>query len=200
MPVTVGNWDTIIGAACIGWGMAEKKVKQTRHWCVTVNAKKEDGGEWLPEELMEFESNLIHLVNMQHVRYAVWQVEQGDKAEVQHIQMYVEFMRPKRMNEAKTVIGYSWAHLEPRWGSRTQARDYCMKKDGTELTEPTEVGHFRPDAEGTKALHRSLADMCVDLVLQGLHPHQVAKRVPAAYFAHHRKVWALWKALNGIGE
>lgn len=174
-----------------------KGVKQTRHWCITINARKTDGGEWVESEILDFGSHLHHLVNMQHVRYAVWQIEQGEEAEVQHIQMYVEFVRPKRMNEAKQTIGYSWAHLEPRWGTRTQAREYCMKKDGTEITTPEEVGYFRPDTEGLKATNRTLADRCVDLVLQGLHPNQVAKRAPAAFFAHHRKVWALYRALNG---
>jgi len=177
--------------------MGQKGPKQTRHWCVTVNARKQDGGEWTEEGLIEAESNLLHLVNVSHLKYAVWQLEKGLDSEVQHLQLYVEFIRPKRMSEAKATLGWGWAHLEPRFGTRDQAREYCRKKDDTHVSGPWEVGYWRPDHEGLKATHRTLADRCVDLVLQGLHPNAVAKRAPAAFFAHHRKVWALYRALNG---
>lgn len=183
--------------------MTKNGPKQSRHWCVTVNAKKDDGGEWTHEAISGFggvDDTLEHLREVSQLRYAVYSVERGTDAEVDHLQMYVEFMRPKRMSEAKQVLGWTHAHLEPRWGSRTQARDYCMKVDETHIHGPVEIGIWRLDAEGLKGLNRSLADLCVDLILQGKDPHAVAREAPAAFFAHHRKVWALWNALRCSNE
>ncbi len=61
-----------------------------------------------------------------------------------HYQGYVEFTDPVRFTKIQKYLPR--AHLEPRKGSRTQARTYCFKED----KEPDEYGVFKPDKAGAR--------------------------------------------------
>lgn len=74
----------------------------------------------------------------QTVRYAIWQAEAGENNTV-HLQGYIEFHLPQRRTAVSKILPR--AHLEPRKGTREQARDYCRKED-TRIDGPWEFGTF----------------------------------------------------------
>lgn len=172
---------------------------QRRHWMVTIQTRKDGTDDWQ----MMFEKTVCdwqHLTEVRQLRYAIMQIEVGE-TDRPHIQAYVEFLRPKRLSEAKRTLGWNHAHLEPRWGTRTQAREYCMKtevidEENEEFSDDwrCEFGIWRPDREGLRG-ERNLSDVAVDLVVQGMHPREIAKRHPKAYFTHSRKIWDLHRIL-----
>ena len=162
--------------------MSNEKQRQLRHWVIT---------EWPTDEmnmddahLLDFNERMNMAVDGGHVRFAGWQVEAGE-SEKPHVQCYVEFNRPRRLSEVKNVLQSPTAHCEGRRGSRTQACDYCTKDEGR-ISGPFRVGEWR---EESLAAGKSKADRCIDLILEGLDPHQVAREDPAAFFTHSRKVW-----------
>jgi len=178
---------------------ATDKVAQKRHWTVTVQSRKNTDESWCQEMIDEVELRIEHLVKVKQIRYWISQVEVGDTGR-RHLQAYVEFMRPKRLSEAKSTLGWGHAHLEHRWGTRTQAREYCMKDEqltGEEWSDDTrfQAGEWREDKEGLSG-QRSLSDVAIDLILNGFTPHQVARQHPKAYFTHSRKIWDLYEALK----
>lgn len=74
------------------------------------------------------------------IKYIVWGLERCPSTDREHYQGYVCFTRTHRMRSAKRIInGGNECHLEPRRGTRQQARDYCLK-DG----RVTEWGEFSP--------------------------------------------------------
>lgn len=74
-----------------------------------------------------------------HFRYCVYQVEECPETSQWHIQGYVEFTRTMRMKKIKELFNDSTMHLEPRQGTREQARAYCMKEE-SRIAEPVELG------------------------------------------------------------
>ena len=177
---------------------------QRRHWTVTVQTRKDDDWRQMFDDTIV---NWQHLTEVKQLRYAVCQIEVGETGR-HHLQAYVEFLRPKRLSEAKRTLGWNHAHLEPRWGTRTQAREYCMKPELISVDDEEELwndeyrcefGEWRYDAEKLKG-ERNLADIAVDYVVQGKTPRQIAKLHPKAYFTHSRKIWDLYKMLHMEGE
>ena len=69
---------------------------------------------------------LSTIVQDKRFKYMVYQLEKGE-SETLHIQGYVEFTRSIRFGIVKRLLG-NRAHIEPRRGSRSKARDYCMKE------------------------------------------------------------------------
>ncbi len=71
------------------------------------------------------------------VRYAIYQLEAGVQG-TPHFQGYIEFSAPQRHSAVRKML--HGAHIEPRKGSRDQARDYCRKSPS--LAEPVEFGRW----------------------------------------------------------
>ncbi len=87
--------------------------RPSRSWCFTLNN---------PDEVIPTLGT--------DVRYVTWQHERGGEEDTLHIQGYAEFNRPYRFRAAQRSLGIGQgAHMEPRFGSREQARDYCRKDD-----------------------------------------------------------------------
>ncbi len=105
-----------------------------RAWCLTVNNPTIGSTEVL-DALAEYGL----------VRYGVFQLEAGS-AGTHHYQMYLELSKPQRMSSLKKL--WPGAHLEPRFGTRDQAREYCMK-DSSRIAGPWEFGTFAT-ANGTR--------------------------------------------------
>lgn len=74
-----------------------------------------------------------------YFRYCVYQAETCPTTGSLHYQGYVEFTRTMRMKKVKELFGDQSMHLEPRQGSREQARAYCMKEE-TQYAKPIEFG------------------------------------------------------------
>lgn len=81
------------------------------------------------------------------VAYCVYQLERGENGTL-HLQGYLELKNRKRFTELKKFHGLFGAHFEPRKGSPSEARDYCMKTD-TRVAGPWEHGVFDPE-KGSK--------------------------------------------------
>lgn len=80
------------------------------------------------------------------VKYAVWQVEQGESG-TRHIQGYAELKSRKALSVLKEWL--PTAHIERRRGTADQARGYCMKEE-TRLSGPFEHGIFEPSRQGQR--------------------------------------------------
>ena len=74
-----------------------------------------------------------------NIRYIIYGRERCPSTGREHYQGFAIFKRTCRVPKAKCWIGGgNGTHLEPRRGTRTEARDYCRKSD----SEPFEWGVF----------------------------------------------------------
>lgn len=116
----------------------------SRFWCFTLNNPKPDD-----------DKQLSDLCASPLVRYLCYGREKGVN-ETPHYQAYVELTHPQRFSWIKGRI--KRAHIEPKRGSRTQARDYCFKED----LDPFEYGLWHPDRQGQRndlvAVQKKLED------------------------------------------
>jgi len=109
-----------------------------RAWCFTHQVQERDPfAEAEPQNHPQF-------------RYMVYQTEVAPDTGRVHVQGYIEFKQAVRRNALKDLLG-GLAHIEPRRGTRKQARDYCMKAD-TRMpgTEPIELGEFSEGGQGNR--------------------------------------------------
>lgn len=133
-------------------------MSQTRCWCFTIWDK-----DWSIERI-----DTTTLSNK--ITYLIYQYEQageetgacdscgtennGAEPESQsnvHVQGYIECVRSCRLGTVRRYLNCPHAHLEPKRGTRGEARDYC-RKDRTRLpgTQPTEYGIWREHAQGER--------------------------------------------------
>jgi len=84
------------------------KDRKARHWCFT-------------SYLNELETD------EDDARYLIYGREVCPKTGRKHLQGYVELNKPMRMSAAQKVIGDKVCHMGIRYGTRDQAREYCMK-------------------------------------------------------------------------
>lgn len=75
-------------------------------------------------------------------RYMIFGLEEGAQ-KTPHIQGYIEFDAPKRLSGVAKLLPR--AHLEPRRGTRDEARQYCQKDD-----EWIEVGKWEAGGQGAR--------------------------------------------------
>lgn len=80
-----------------------------RHWCATF-----------------FEKPEVTLVD--EYRYMIVGVETAPTTGKTHYQCYIEFQGKTSMKQIKSMFHDPTVHLEPRAGTREQARDYCKKE------------------------------------------------------------------------
>lgn len=83
-------------------------MSKSRHYCITFFTKPKIK---LPDK----------------VRYAIYGLEECPTTGRQHWQSYVEFKSPQRFAAVKKMYDDDTLHIEPRQGTRDQAREYCMK-------------------------------------------------------------------------
>lgn len=85
--------------------MADEKI---RHWCAT----------FFTDPLNKFPKNC---------RYIIYGSEICPETKREHWQSYMELDKPMRIKQIKKIFEDDTVHLEPRRGTRDQAREYCMK-------------------------------------------------------------------------
>lgn len=85
----------------------------SRDWCFTS---------YDTEKELEFDKN--------NCRYICYGREECPTTGREHYQGFAIFTRTCRMPKAKCWIGGNGTHVEPRRGTRDEARDYCRKSDG----------------------------------------------------------------------
>jgi len=103
-----------------------------RYFCFTIN-----------NPTAADDKQLANLCSSSNVRYLCYGRETGE-SNTPHYQGYVEFLKPQRFSWIKKRLNR--AHLEPKKGSRTQARDYCLKED----TAPFIYGKWEADRQGER--------------------------------------------------
>ena len=168
---------------------------QRRHWVWTL---------WLANDasIEDAEATARTIFNSDAIRYSCCQAERPDGVGGRiHLQGYTEFTRSLRMSEVKKNLGYKSLHLEPRLGSRADARNYCISKTwkGTSkgrCAGPWTAGKWISDVVGSAPQRKSHSDTAIECLLQGMSPMQIAAAHPKAFFTHSRKVMDTWQALK----
>lgn len=129
------------------------------------------------------------------VKYAVAQMELCPSTGKLHWQGYIELNKPMRALAVKEKYLSSKAHIEPRNGTRDQARSYCMKDESRfPNTEPVEWGNWtkgqghRSDLEAvTKHMKKKgLEDTIEEFPVAFLKYHNGMEKLNNFY---NRKKW-----------
>lgn len=177
--------------------------QQKRHWCATVYAGHIGlDDECSEEEIMEGFERYWSSMNPVGLRYAIAQIERCPQTGNLHIQAYTEWSRSMRRSEVYKTFP---ASLEPRMGSRDDARDYCRRKvwkgkDKGQVKRLPEIGQWRSEkTSGPSPKQRAL-----DYIRKGFTPAEILVRDPDVYFTHHRSIEACYQlmeraGLSGIG-
>ncbi len=167
---------------------------QRRHWVWTL---------WLTDDATDQEAEVIHrdMCNNATVRYSVCQLERSEDLTKVHLQGYTEFRKSLRMSEVKGKLGQKTLHLEPRKGSRADARSYCMSKTWKGESKrraggPYQYGEWISDIVGSSPERKSHSATAIQCLLEGMLPHQIAAAHPTAFFTHSRKILDTWQALK----
>lgn len=150
-------------------------MSQVKHWCLTSYDVK---GFKIPEEHKDFV-------------YCVYQVEKCPKTQKEHIQGYVEWSRSMKMGQVKKAFNQKELHLEPRQGSRAQARTYCMKED-SRVRGPFEHGVFKEDEAGK----RNDLELFAEGVRSGKKDYELAEEFPAHYMRYAKYTQTLRDAVK----
>lgn len=127
------------------------------------------------------------------LEYCVFQLEQGKKG-TQHFQGYAEFNKKMRKTqllkldpvkmvttkEGKKILSNTiwWSG---RRGTRTEARDYCMKDDETKFEEPLEFGYWIPGDN-----HPNKFALIAQQIRQGKSEEKIAEEFPEEYVKFNR--------------
>lgn len=133
-----------------------------RHFCFTINNPGENA--------LEFPG---------HVKYSSWQKEEGESGTV-HYQGYVELDKPIKLGGIKKWGGdWARAHLEPRKGTREQAREYTRKEE-SRIDGPWEHGTWSEKAQGKRC---DLEDI-KERLWEGATVDEVAEEYPGSYIRY----------------
>lgn len=118
---------------------------RSRSWCFTLHHPSEEQcstgpawGDW------------------EHLRYGICQLEIGNETGTLHLQGYLEFGAPMRLNAVRALLGENchWEPKSPR-STREEARDYCRKEEGA-CNGPWEVGRWEMGGQGKRNEMRDL--------------------------------------------
>lgn len=127
------------------------------------------------------------------IQYMVYQMEECPETKKKHIQGYVEFRQQVAIKGAKKRLQDNKIHLEPRRGTKRQAREYCMKKE-SQIKEPIELGTFRD--RGTRTDISKLYEM----LKNGGTPNDVMEEYPAEYTKYFKAVDRMYNNINSKKE
>nr|QKI29020.1 Rep [Kummerowia striata CRESS virus] len=155
----------------------EKQPKSSRYWCLTYNNPEED--------IDIFNQYLNKLIDTKKLQYVVYQLEKGLE-ETSHYQIYIELFRDKPFTYVKGI--FPKCHIEPRKGTGTQARDYCMKEESRQ-SGPYEFGEFKNISQGKRTDLSKVAD----LVKSGTSLKRIANEYPEQFMKYHNGIQKLMK-------
>ncbi len=110
------------------------------------------------------------------VRYCIYQREICPESKREHYQGYIEFFDNLRIGQVKAVLGE--CHVEPRQGSRTQAREYARKEESAIPATQVEFGLWNEDASRKRKL--------CDILKEDITLDDIAEQYPAIYVRHCR--------------
>jgi len=148
-------------------------------WCFTLNNPTAE----------EIPALTAVLDDATKVKYAIFQGETGENG-TPHLQGYVEFLNKQRFTTAKTILGLERLHLEPRNGSRDQARCYCMKDD---TIDPAVSGRVEIGEWGSQTRSNELGNLVAELKT-GSTMSDVAAKYPTSWVRNYRGI-AAWHGM-----
>lgn len=171
---------------------------QKRHWVFTINPKHvgldDDCSE--TEIVDAYQHYWQTLEDLPNLRYICGQVEVANTGRI-HINGYVEYSVSYRKQE---VLRNLRAHVEPRKGSRDEARKYCRstiykgKNKGRIVLLP-EYGEWRVE----KASAVSPKQRALLMLKQGFSPSDILQNDPDVYFTHYRAIEATYGLMVKAG-
>lgn len=133
----------------ISWLPIMPRSKQHRAWVFTLNNYTQ--------------SDLDELKHLAPMRYIVYGRECGSEKQTKHLQGYIYMDKKYTMAAIRKIAQWSKrAHFEPRLGSHSEARNYCIKEgDFIELgVPPKENSKGRSSAlDGNTLMSTSLNDL-----------------------------------------
>jgi len=140
-----------------------------RHWCFT--SWKLDG--------------YLSGNEIKDCRYMVWQFEKTQGGKV-HRQGYIEFGMSgggPSIKKMKELFEEHDIHVEPRRGTRDQARDYCMDvKKRVSGTEPVEYGVWEAGGQGKR---NDIKEM-MDKIKEGVAIKEIAREYQGSFMRTYR--------------
>lgn len=154
------------------------KTPQIRHWCFT--SYEDAWPAWIPDKMV----------------YQVYQVEKCPDTGRIHIQGYVEFKRSVRLNSAKKLLKLLKAHLEPRQGSRQQARDYCMKEESRLIHPDQEAGPWEYGEWSEGETKRSDLLTAIQSIQEGKPWKDLVAENPAVAIRYYKNLFSVWNIFN----
>ena len=173
--------------------------QQKRHWVGTMFAGHIGIDEYCSEEeiIAGFQREWDILENTPNLRYMGGQIERCPDTGTLHIQFYAEFSKSYRRNEVLRSIS---ANVEPRKGSRDDARGYCRSKvwkgkDKGRILLLPEYGEWRVEASAQV----SPKQRALSMLKQGFSPEQILQHDPDVYFTHYRAIEATYGLLTKAG-
>lgn len=146
--------------------------QQVRHWCFT----------WYEDKWP--------IWNADKINYMVYQTELCPETARYHVQGYIEFKRSMRINSIKKILGSNTIHLEPRMGSRSEARNYCMKEE-SRVAGPWEFGEWKEGETKRDTLATVIAD-----IQEGKDWEDLVKQNPAAAIRYYKNMNFVWQTFN----
>ncbi len=124
----------------------------------------------------------------QRLRYLAWQDEICPTTDRGHQQGFAVFTRSVRRSTVSTLLGCCGLHLEPRYGSGAQARDYALKD---ETRSPggrrVEIGELPASNQGCRT---DLADFA-EAIKRGDKMSKVATEFDVTFVRYHKGALAL---------
>ena len=131
----------------------------------------------------DIESAIHYFERIEHFKYCIFQLEQGEEEQTPHFQGFISFKICKRFKTIKDALPF--AHIEKAKGSNTQCREYCSKKD-TRVDGPFEIGNFAEERERTDIKE------FLELVKAGATEDELMSLYPALYLREMNKIQAIY--------
>lgn len=141
---------------------------QLRNYILTINNEKKND-----DELFNY------IQNLPHIKYFIFQREKG-KNGTEHIQLYIEFSCGKTFDTMKFY--FPTAHIEKRYGTKTQARDYCKKEDTRISENYYEFGDFVEERARTDWVD------ILEMIKNGHSDIEIAEEFPSQYMRYQNSI------------
>lgn len=138
--------------------------KERSEFCLTI---------WDPDELIKIQEH-------KHCKYMIYQIEKAPDTGTLHAQTYLEWKKSICILELKNVCGLKTSHIEPRFGPRKDAREYCMKVESRNSEDEWgEIGEWVENIQGQRQdilnLVEDLKEGISDLEIVLNHAHLMAR-------------------------
>lgn len=163
---------------------------RTRNWVLTINYKDSD-----PES---DDSLYERILKLDHIRYFVFQLEQGEKG-TNHHQMYLSFVHAKSFDHMKE--NFPTAHIEEMKGSPLQASEYCKKTsisysdfdfDSFEM-EPIESNNYREWGDLPQQGKRNDLIKIYDMLSDDKPMQKIMDEYPSYYLRYRNSLHTVWQ-------